>query len=175
MGTDTTRPASLCPEGRYTRLPDQLIIELTPREHQLVHALLSYRWTDDAPIYPYVGTLAARLGCSKRTIQRTLRSLERKGYIVTVARYRDESEDGAHHGQTSSVYAPGPMLLPLLPRDRDEDARPAQQERQAPMTPMPYTKKHGNYRTEKRDRNRQYTPPSDGDFLMTSRGYRLRE
>jgi DNA-binding transcriptional MocR family regulator len=99
-----------CPEGRYTKLPDALLSELTPREHQLVHALLSYRWTDDSAIYPSVRTLATRLRCTDRTIQRTLRSLERQGYLVTVARYRE-----GDHGQTSNRYAPGPMLLPLLP------------------------------------------------------------
>ena len=28
---------------------------------------------------------------------------------------------------------------------------------------------------KEKTKNRQYTPPSDGDFLLTSRGYRLRE
>jgi hypothetical protein len=96
------------PTDRYTRLPDALLSELTPREHQLVHALLSYRWTDAAAIYPSIRTLARQCGCSDRTVQRTLRALERRGYVVSVARFR------ADEGQTSSEYRPGPLLLPLL-------------------------------------------------------------
>ena len=56
-------------------------------------------------------TLAGRLRCTDRTIQRTLRRLETQGYVVTMARYRDDGD----HGQTSNRYAPGPLLLPLLP------------------------------------------------------------
>jgi DNA-binding transcriptional MocR family regulator len=102
------------PHCPYTRIPDALISELTPREHQLVHALLSYRWTPDSAIYPSVRTLATRLRCTDRTIQRTLRSLERQGYLVTVARYRE-----GDHGQTSNLYAPGPMMAALLPPPGD--------------------------------------------------------
>jgi hypothetical protein len=105
VSTTVPRPASPCP---YTRLPDALLSELTPREHQLVHALLSYRWTDDSAIYPSVRTLATRLRCTDRTIQRTLRQLEERGYLIIQARYRDDQ------GQTSNLYAPGPLLVALL-------------------------------------------------------------
>jgi DNA-binding transcriptional MocR family regulator len=141
VSTKVPRPASLCPDPlRYTRLPDALISELTPREHQLVHALLSYRWTDDAAIYPSVPTLAKRLRCTDRTIQRTLRSLERQGYLVTVARFRDEGD----HGQTSNTYAPGPMLLPLLPPAGDRDvAGPGDTHGGQTRTPEKYNKRSG--------------------------------
>jgi DNA-binding transcriptional MocR family regulator len=141
VSTKVPRPASLCPDPlRYTRLPDALISELTPREHQLVHALLSYRWTDDAAIYPSVPTLAKRLRCTDRTIQRTLRSLERQGYLVTVARFRAEGD----HGQTSNTYAPGPMLLPLLPPAGDRDvAGPGDTHGGQTRTPEKYNKRSG--------------------------------
>lgn len=146
-------PLPHCPEGRYTKVPDAILSDLTPREHQLVHLLLSYRWYEDSPIYPYVGTMATRLGCSKRTIQRTLRSLEAKDYLIVAARYRDLSEDDEHHGQTSNLYAPGPRLLALLPRSVDDGDGTASRERRHPMTPMPTGRRDTNQRSYARQKN----------------------
>lgn len=115
------------PTDRYTRLPDAILGVLTPREHQVLHLLLSYRWYGDSVIRPFVATMATRLGCSRRTVQRALRGLESKGYLVTVARYRDDSDGG----QTSNAYAPGPLLLPLLPATNDA---PAGSTARPPMT-----------------------------------------
>lgn len=160
MSQDTTQSAAAWQEpSRYTRLPNALLRELTPREHQLVHALLSFRWFSDSAIFPYVGTLAKMLRCSKRTVQRTLRSLERKGYLVTVAEYRDISEDG-HRGQTSNTYAPGPMLLPLLPpADTSTDAQ-AERDRRPPMTPPSHRNSYRNQTNRKNRNNSRYTPPA---------------
>lgn len=155
---------------RYTKLPDQLIHELTPREHQLVHALLSFRWFDDSAIYPYVGTLAKMLGCHKRTVQRTLRKLEAKGYVVTVAHYRDEAED-EHHGQSSNTYAPGPMLLPLLPHASDQADAPSEQERRTPVASAPFRTNQRNYQKPKRRQQGRYTPPSTGGGYLETRTY----
>jgi DNA-binding transcriptional MocR family regulator len=152
-----------CPEGRYTKLPDALLSELTPREHQLVHALLSYRWTDDSAIYPSVRTLATRLRCTDRTIQRTLRSLERQGYLVTVARYRE-----GDHGQTSNRYAPGPMLLPLLPPAGGRDvAGPGDTSGGQTKTPEKYTKKMSGTGHKQDDRA--------GDYIETREGLLFRD
>lgn len=161
-------PASPCPDPqRYTRLPDALISELTPREHQLVHALLSYRWTDDSAIYPSVRTLATRLRCTDRTIQRTLRSLERQGYLVTVARYRTEGD----HGQTSNLYAPGPMLLPLLPPAGDRDvAGPGDTRAGQTKPPEKYTKRSSSTGHKQDDRARDYVETREGLLFRDANG-----
>lgn len=159
-------PTSPCPDPqRYTRLPDALISELTPREHQLVHALLSYRWTDDSAIYPSVRTLATRLRCTDRTIQRTLRSLERQGYLVTVARYRAEGD----HGQTSNLYAPGPMLAALLPPAGGRDVTP-------PVTPVAAERNPGKHTNrssaghKQDDHARDYVETREGLLFRDANG-----
>src|SRR5690242_6393305 len=162
-----TRPLGACPEGHWTRLPDALISELTPREHHLVHALLSYRWFSSSPICPFVATLADRIGCSRRTVQRTLRSLERKGYLVTVARYRDDSD----HGQTSNVYGPGPLLLPLLPLADDRPGAQPGSDRRPPMTgPTPGNRLRNQTKGTRGQERPDLRDYGSTDHLMTRYG-----
>lgn len=154
MHTSIQGTLPLGQQSRYTKMPDDVLSVLTPRDHQVLHLLLSYRWFSDSTIRPYVGTMAERLGVCKRTVQRSLRRLELGGYLVTVARYRDESEDGEHHGQTSNLYAPGPLLLPLLPPLDTRDDGPPEQARRTPMTPTTY----------KKETKRNYTPRMGRDY-----------
>lgn len=148
-----------CPEGRYTRLPDALLSELSPREHQLVHALLSFRWFDDSPIFPRIATLAERVRCSTRTVQRTLRSLEGKGYLVTVARYRDESDGG----QTSNQYAPGPLLMALLPPAGSQPVAP-------PVTRTAHHEGNTRNTTHRTGFDSKNTAKKSKDYLETRYG-----
>jgi hypothetical protein len=134
-----------CLGDRYTKLPDALLSVLSPREHQLVHLLLSYRWKPDSPIYPFVGSMAKRLGWSVRTVQRTLRRLEAKGYLVTTPDFRATDK-----GQTANRYAPGPLLLPLLaPVDVDPGA-PADQPGRPPVTAPTHKRKEQKQTTKDR-------------------------
>lgn len=121
--------ASPCPERRFTRLPDALLSLLTPRQHMLVHALLSYRWWSDSAIYPSVPTLARQLGWSERTVQRIMRQLEAGGWIVVQACYRSDD------GQASNLYEPGPALVPYLPpAPARPDTTPVTARRPAPVS-----------------------------------------
>lgn len=159
---DSTRPLG-ARQDRFTQLPDALISELTPREHQLVHALLSYRWADDALIFPSVRTLADQMRCSDRTIQRTLHQLAERGWIIIEARYRDDQ------GQTSNLYRPGPLLAPLLsPSGRHDDAR------QAPLWHPPVTRRADErYSGNQTNRTRRPGRPDiriDRDYFATREG-----
>lgn len=157
------RSTSSCPDpaptDRYTRLPDQLLADLTPREHQLVHLLLSYRWTEDALIYPRIGTLAARLRCSERTIQRTLRELERRGYLIIDAQYRDDQ------GQTSNLYRPGPLLVALLPPAGATAVTRRRDDHHPPVTRRPAERYSGNENTRTRRPERP-----DRDYFASREG-----
>lgn len=144
--------AAACPDTRWTKLPDALLSVLTPREHQLVHALLSYRWTPDAPIYPSVRTLARRLGCSERTIQRTARQLAGKGYLIIDARYRDDQ------GQTSNLYRPGPLLVALLPPASASTVSRSQHDHHPPVTRPADERDSGKNTTPTGGRQGGYTP-----------------
>ena len=171
MNATVARSTSSCPEqgptGRYTQLPDILIDVLGPREHQLVHALLSYDWTGDSPIYPSVPTLATRLRWSVRTVQRTLRALEAQGYIITEARYRDDQ------GRTSNLYRPGPALLAhLSPRGAQRVTTPVPDWKRVPMTRPSDEREPRNqtYRTRSPERSRYIYPPRSGSLLVSRYG-----
>jgi DNA-binding transcriptional MocR family regulator len=162
MHTSIQGTLPLGQQDRYTRLPDAILGVLKPREHQVTHLLLSYRWFADSTIRPFVATMATRLGCSRRTVQRALRGLEAKGYLVTVARYRDDSDGG----QTSNIYAPGPLLLPLLPVTDDA---PARQSARPPMTGRAQQERHsGNNTSQNRMGygSKSYYETRDGDLRM---------
>ena len=110
MKTQSTRPATALQAAttRYTQIPRALIRMCTPREYQLVSALLGYRWFEDSEIRPRVRLLAEEMGCTVRTVQYAMRGLEAKGLIVPVAHFRDDG------GQSSNRYLIGPALAPLL-------------------------------------------------------------
>jgi hypothetical protein len=160
----STRPALPRLDDRYTRLPDALLSVLSPREHQVIHLLLSYRWTDDALIYPSVPTMAARLGCSERTIQRTIRRLESGGYVVVEARHR------ADLGQQSNVYRPGLALLPLLPPSSDRVVTGASADRvTGPRQPWPPKRDSGKQTPSTRRSERVIRPPDDARKYLEGR------
>lgn len=99
MRDHTTASASPCPEGRFTAVPNVLHELVTsPREYQLVALLLSYRWYSTSPIIPSTATLADRLGCSRRTVRRTVAALEARGLVARVARRADDDR------QMSNLY-----------------------------------------------------------------------
>lgn len=90
----------------YTRVPNAIrTLGLTPREEQLVNRLLECRRDDRAP-WPSVKTLAERMHCSARTVQRTIKSLEGRGLLVVEYRYR------ADWSQMSSIYHLAAILTP---------------------------------------------------------------
>lgn len=160
-----TRPPGVR-QDRFTQLPDTLLDVLTPREHQVIHLLLSYRWTDDGAIYPSVPTMARRLGCSDRTIQRTIRQLEQRGYIVVVEQHRSD------RSQQSNLYQPGPLLLPLLPPLGDGHVTERRDRGAGPVTRAAGERKPGKRNTPTRGRERLYSriPTHGSAYLETSSG-----
>lgn len=105
-------PAAACLGDRYTKVPNVLhLLAEAPREFQLVAALLSYRWTPASPIIPSVDTLARQLGCSHRTIRRTVARLETRGLLQRVARHVQ-----AERRQVSNEYRLCGALLACVTR-----------------------------------------------------------
>lgn len=153
MGTNVPRSRSSRPDGsptdrvtrvstdRWTAVPDVLLGVLTPREHQLLHALLSYRWTADATIRPFVKTLARQMGdCHPRTVQRAAARLQARGLIEIVPRFRVDE------GQSANEYRPTAALLALLPRDTDDDAADVGPRSHTPTTTAAYRRRETNQR-----------------------------
>jgi len=157
-------PSAAAWQARFTQLPDALIDVLTAREHQVIHLLLSYRWTPESTIYPSVRTMARRLDCSDRTIQRTIRQLEERGYIIVEPQFRSDE------GQQSNLYQPGPMLLPLLPPLGGGDGTERGGHVTGPVTRTAAERYSGKRYTPKRGRERHAPIPTASSAYLETRG-----
>lgn len=112
-----------CLGDRYTSIPNALHgLADTPREFQVMAALLSYRWYLTSPIIPSVETLAVQVGCSHRTIRRTIAALEARGLL------RREERRASDARQLSNEYVLCGALLAFVTR---MEASRGQEERQA--------------------------------------------
>ena len=72
----------------YTAVPDVLIrsqrqLRLSTTEMVVILNLLAHWWTDDGEWpYPRLSTIAGRMGVSRRTVERAIKSLESQGLII---------------------------------------------------------------------------------------------
>lgn len=87
----------------YSMIPSILFwgqnkLELKPEEFNVLLQLLSHWWTKGQDPHPSKETIARRMGKKPRTVQRHLTSLEEKGLIARVARFK------LHKGQDSNGY-----------------------------------------------------------------------
>ena len=96
----------------YTLIPALLIsgqsrLGLSPEQFNII-VHLAYHWrSSTSNPYPTKRRLAAMLGKSEKQVQRYLKELEEKNYIVRIMRYRDG------RGQTSSAYDLRPLVIAL--------------------------------------------------------------
>ncbi len=118
----------------WTAIPNLIrSLGLSPREEQLVNRLLEFRRDGRAP-WPSIKTLAERMHCSERTVQRTIASVEAQGLLVVEYRYR---ADGS---QQSSIYHLAAVLTPARDAPRHQGVtRTAAKEKD----PGKYTKRSG--------------------------------
>ena len=169
MNATVARSTSSCLEPRYTKVPDQIaLLGLTPREEQLIHRLLSHRWTPDARIYPSIKRLAALMHCTRRTVQRTLRRLEARGMLVSEACYQPVT------GQTTNTYHLAGALLAVVASAVDQPvARPVDDRRPPATSPAP--ERYSGNQSYRNDTNRRLsTPPQSGHcFGCGSYGHEL--
>jgi predicted transcriptional regulator len=90
-------------ECGYTVLPTLLMqaqarLGLNADEMNTLLQLISYRWSADTHPRPAKATIAQRIGRSPRTVQRYLTSLENKGLVARIERFK------AHKGQDANGY-----------------------------------------------------------------------
>lgn len=165
MKSNLTRPGVPClpSDTRYTQIPRALIRMCTPREYQLISALLGYRWHEDAEIFPRVKVLAEEMGCKVRVVQYAMRGLEAKGLIVPEARYRSDG------GQTSNRYVVGPMLAPLLAPLPERASTEASAWVRPPVQDGAGRNRTPERHTPTRGRERLPAPASGGYGLLTRR------
>jgi len=95
-------PAPVMARG-YSTIPSILLwgqarLGLEPDEFNVLLQLLSHWWSADHDPHPAKQTIARRMGKSARMVQRHLTSLEDKGFIARITRYK------LHKGQDSNGY-----------------------------------------------------------------------
>lgn len=100
--SDLKWPPEVMARG-YSMIPSILLwgqgrLELKPEEFNVLLQLVSHWWTKGENPHPSKETIARRMGKKPRTIQRHLTSLEEKGLIARVARFK------VHKGQDSNGY-----------------------------------------------------------------------
>lgn len=96
----------------YSTLPSILFwgqgrLGLSPDEFNVLLQLISHWWTADQDPHPAKKTIAMRMGKSERMVQRHLTSLETKGFIRRVERFK------LHQGQDSNGYDLDGLLAKL--------------------------------------------------------------
>jgi DNA-binding CsgD family transcriptional regulator len=76
----------------------QARLGLTPDEMNVLLQIISHRWFAGSDPHPSKETIAERMGKHPRTVQAYLTSLERKGFLRRVQRYKP------HKGQDTNGY-----------------------------------------------------------------------
>lgn len=78
--------------GGFTQIPNHLIrinmfvhddVKLSPTEMLVLLQLVASWWKKDEMPFPSMRTLSERIGISERQVQRSIKSLEQKGYVKT--------------------------------------------------------------------------------------------
>lgn len=87
----------------YAQMPSILFwgqnrLELQPDEFNVLLQLVSHWWTKDQNPHPSKETIGRRMGKSPRMVQRHLTTLENKGLLKRVERFK------LHRGQDSNGY-----------------------------------------------------------------------
>lgn len=171
MSTDTTRPASLCPDGAYTNQPNIVhsLVE-SPREYQLVSLLLSYRWYPTSPIIPSVERLAQEMKCSGRTVRRTVAALESRGLVVRIERRAEDNR------QMSNEYLLCGALLAAVSTVEASTGKGGGHDRRPSWSSVAGKsdqRKHTN-RTSTRERQFSHAAMANRNYLETREGTLMR-
>lgn len=117
-------------EAGYQALPDVLLfaqseLRLTSEELNVLLNLTAHWWRPKDVVFPRADTIAARMGVSARTVQRILKSLQAKGFIV-----KSRAADGRPVFDVTPTKA---LLVPFAMR-RVEEKRQAAKLRELERT-----------------------------------------
>lgn len=93
--------------------------------------LIDHWWIDKSMPYPSKKTLADRIGCSDKTVQRAIVGLEEEGLIRRKERFNSKG------GQTSNIYDLAPLVAKLKPIAKEmlEAREEAKKTRRSPEKP----------------------------------------
>lgn len=111
----------------FTAVPNALLdrmaaFDLTTTDLTVLIHLLKFWWTADEMPFPSKRLLAQDIGCSEKTIQKTIARLEKRGAVKRIARKR------ASDRNESNIYNLWPLLDLLDAHIRREQERHVREE-----------------------------------------------
>jgi hypothetical protein len=142
------RPGVPCPQPRttgYTIAANALDgLGLNPREEQFVRRILKFRWTPESVVFVRIAVLAAEMHCHRRTVERTIDSLAKKGLLTVEARYRDDGGQAANRYILSSV-----LTTAIMSDGQCQDVAAIRHECRTPTTSTPQQKTDTRNKTQR--------------------------
>lgn len=98
----------------YTAVPDILLthmgsLGLSPTELVLLLQLLRYWWTFEKLPFPSKRKLAQAIGCSEKNVQKVMKGLEERGFVLRLQRRRDCDCNRSE----SNLYSLDPLVAKL--------------------------------------------------------------
>jgi hypothetical protein len=131
----------------YTAVPDLLLshmsqLGLTPTELVLLLQLLRYWWTAEHLPFPSKRKLAQAMGCSEKNVQKVMKGLEAKGFVVRVQRRkaaeRSDSNVYCLDGLVDKLRA---LAAPSTPHSKQKDHEPVYITGEIPQADGPLARK----------------------------------
>lgn len=106
-------------ENGWTLLPNillerQAVLGVTPTEMNVLLHILKHWWQADSLPFPEMNTIAAAMGVSRSTVQRSIRNMEKAGLLQRIER------KSANGGNTSNMYDFSGLVKHLKPYAADE-------------------------------------------------------
>lgn len=103
----------------FTAVPDILLkrmgrLNLTSTEFVVMLQVLSYWWFADQKPFPSKKKIAVAIGCTEKTVQKTMARLEKLGFINRIERRKEQDRND------SNLYDFSPLIAQLKPLAEEE-------------------------------------------------------
>lgn len=103
----------------FTAVPDILLkrmgkLNLTSTEFVVMVQVMSFWWFADNKPFPSKRKIAAAIGCSEKTVQKTMARLEKLGFVTRIERRKDADRND------SNIYDFAPLIAQLAPMAAEE-------------------------------------------------------
>jgi DNA-binding transcriptional MocR family regulator len=135
----------------------------SPREHQLMVALLMFRWHPHSPIIPSVDQLRRIMKCSDRTVRRTAEKMEARGLLRREARHAHDRRQMSNRYVLCGAFL---SLVTAIEANRDQEQSSTWQGRRTRTSGERYEPNQKNRTTQQ---NRQSQPAGTYSELTRTR------
>lgn len=115
-------------ERGYSMIPSILLwgqakMDLKPDELNVLLQLISHWWAAGHDPHPAKDTIARRMGKEPRTVQRHLTSLEKKGFVKRIVRYKQNKGQDANGYDLTGLIQKLEAIAPEFKKVADQNKR----------------------------------------------------